>query len=374
MNYQGVELHLAQVHKALKEYRRHYLDKSHQAEYNLLRKIYLVIKQSNYRTFSDIELVATKEALDEVYRGIEHLQYIRRRDIPHEIIFSLEFALEDWIDNSSEFLIVTSLNNGLEQFYISLPPSKILKQNIRNLFDIEYDSKLIRINKPKLLTSNFLTGVVGYHELGHYVDLYYQISLNLLNYEPALQYLKLQGESEWRKMLHHYMEYFADIFAAQYIGTSCISYLDYIGHNAQDTSTHPSFDKRKNVVESFVNGNQCDEVDFLAKWTKIRSNKELEIRSSLNNENPLEKNIPVKVNSKSELHGLYIQGWEGWMDGDSSIRNRFDDPIKASNRINLLIKRSIRAFKPLKKHGWRRYLVTNIAFYTTTFLHNLFRK
>ncbi len=56
------------------------------------------------------------------------------------------------------------------------------------------------------------------------------------------------------------MEYFADLFAAQYINNASNLYLNYIAFNNPDCHTHPSTIKRIEMVNSFLSGVYVQEI------------------------------------------------------------------------------------------------------------------
>lgn len=372
MNYKSLELHIAQVEQAIINLRKHFLDYTHQAAYDDLAALFIKIKSSDYKNFNQDDLIISKTALDEIFYGIEHLNYRRRREIPRETIYCLELALSDWIDDFDRYLIVTSLNNKLEEFQIRAHTKGYfdkLALNIEGLFNHQFEQSLVRIGKPKQLINNYLTSVATYHELGHFVDRYYQISENIIQNEPGLKYILSRPNQEIVQLFNHYSEFFADLFAAQYVGNSCNEYINYISFNQPDSFTHPATSTRMNVVNSFINSTALTEVDYIKKWTQIRSGgRQLSLRNTALDFNPFVEDRVIKISNPNQVHSLFLEGWNSWTDTDSFIRQKYIDPTKVSSRINRIIKHSIRTSMPKRKHKPWRYFKTNSRHYLFTIL------
>jgi hypothetical protein len=288
--------------------------------------------------------------LNIVFYGIEYLNYKKEKDLPKELIFCLNQVLKDWIpDALDEYFIVISYNQTLEDFYYKALSQELLrnvKLKLSILLGVEYEHSLIQISKPRFLFNDFLGSVPVYHELGHFVDYNYQITKNLFGEKTFLTQIP-ENEKERHNEIF-YREYFADLFAAQYISKSGIERLSYIGHGAKDSSTHPSTQRRIKIIESFILGSGDVESTFiienLKKATRERTNgTELKIRNAPLSPNPFLLLSPVSLGDGnfSMIHSLFSEGWKQWVDRDAEIHEKYEDPIACSKAINNLIKESI---------------------------------
>jgi len=380
MNYQKLELHIAQVERAIMQFRCKFHDERKQKVYDDLVDLFKKIKSSKaqYTTFNDNKLVTTKEILNEVYLGIEHLHYLKTKEVPEELIFCLEVALKDWIDNHKDFLIVTSLNRKLEEFAIYVSPKRnqdVLKQNILNLFGHNYEQSLIKINKPHLFINDFISSVPLYHELGHFVDRHFQITETILFNEPKLNYVRTLGQSEILKTYHHYSEFFADLFAAQYIGNTCSEYINYAFYQNPDSHTHPSTAKRTDIVQAFLdNRSGVPEIEYIKQWTFVRSKRKIEIRNKPLSFDPFVAETSKKITDLFEIHSLFINAWKNWLDENSPIQVKYNDPTVACDAINKVAKKSIRLSMPKKNGHKMGILMANVSNTVTTIQRNLVRR
>ncbi|MFO8000876.1 MAG: hypothetical protein R6U46_06520 [Marinilabilia sp.] len=278
------------------------------------------------------ECLKLKEGVDFCFWSIEFLDNSTLVNIPHEIVFCLEEALKEW-DNSEQYIIVTSLQNNLHSF--SFNPRLALYEPyydlLRGNFGIEFNYRLIQINLPKYLSHDYLANVVLYHELGHFIDLRFQIS------QKSQRAFGFTGE-----MLNHYEEYFADVFAAQYIGNASNFYLDYIAHKHESSPTHPSTDARIEIVNDFLNNNQENTPleNIKLATEKITSNKLMK-RSQLLSEDDFLNFIPTEVSSPEELHSLFEIGWDLWTKDVDEFSSRNIDGLGKYRITNNLIEKSI---------------------------------
>jgi hypothetical protein len=201
---------------------------------------------------------------------------------------------------------------------------------------VSYKPALIQISKPRFLFDDFLGSTPVYHELGHFIDNNFQITKNLFS-NPAFA----------TKNKNHYEEYFADIFAAQYIGKSCIEPLNYNAPStrSKDVDTHPSNEMRIKVVNAFLNNSGdpvvMEIVTQLKQAVIDRGCGELKVRSVELTEDPFESLTPIILDNPSKAHSLFLKGWEHWLNPLSTIRNAYSNPVECCNKINSIIKESI---------------------------------
>ncbi len=247
MQYPKLELHIAQVERLIAASRSTFSNKKKEHIYNNLLDLFQKIKHSNYTNFSSENLTFAKIGLHIVFYGIEFLDYKYENEIPKRLIFCLNKVLDEWItEGTDKYFIVVSYNNTADNFLIRAYDQGYLNGLIpllKSLFDVDYSQSLIQISKPKFVSNDYLSSIPVYHELGHFMDKNYQI-VKTFSREPQFS---VHGISSV-----HFEEFFADLFAAQYIGKAATSPLD----ETRKTSapTHPSNAKRVEVVNTFVDG------------------------------------------------------------------------------------------------------------------------
>lgn len=366
MQYQKLELHLAQVERAITHFRSKFPHKKKTEIYEGLIQLFQAVKTSSYKTLSPDDLNGAKLALDVVFYGIEHLDYKNEREIPKRLIYCLNEVLNDWITNGTEsYYIVVSYNKTPDNFVMRAWDEGVVKQldlYFKTLFGVGYTQSLIQISKPRFLIDDYIGSIPVYHELGHFIEKNYQVVKSLFRDRAFLLTLAPAFAANLLTAQMHYEEHFADIFAAQYIGKSSIEPLNYIAYNArkQGNGTHPSNERRIEVVNAFLLGSGAADVmqivNDLKKYTLIRTGRELEIRNiALNTaENPFEILRPLKLDQTQKLHSLYLQGWSSWLDPNSTIRKKYTAHLECCSIINSLIRDSIRLTMEDREKNWKK--------------------
>lgn len=344
MIYQKLELHIGQVEKIVSNCRKVFQDAKKQEIYNNLIKLFEGVKDSRYKSFNQDQLNLTKQALNIVFYGLQHLNYKNEKNIPKKLIGCLNNVLDDWIkDGTKEYLILISHNNEIANFHLRAYPEEhvdLFDKAFNVFFGTGYKQSLIQISKPKTLFNDYLASTPVYHELGHFIDFNYQITQSLFR---DIDFNKENPDAK----IKHYREYFADLFASQYIGRSSIEPLNYIAYNPRDkdSDTHPANKKRIEVIEIFLKGSGNIEImkiiNSLKKITLERTSRELKIRSVNITDSPFETLNPVKISEPKKIHSLFSQGWINWLDENSKIRQTYIDPIECHEKINFLIMKSI---------------------------------
>ncbi|HEY4193941.1 MAG TPA: hypothetical protein VGM63_00280 [Mucilaginibacter sp.] len=342
MQYPKLELQIAQVERLIANSRKKFRNKKKEQIYNSLILLFKNIKASDYTSFNSQELSISKLALDIVFYGVEFLDYKNENEIPKRLIFCLNRVLDDWIATSTnEYFIVVSYNKTPDQFFIRAYDEEQLrsiKLSLKYLFNIEYTQSLIQISKPKFLFNDYLSSVPLYHELGHFIDKNYQITKSLSK-EPGFTGLDFTET--------HFSEFFADIFAAQYIGKSSTAPLDELKKTS--STTHPSNAQRVEVVNTFIDGTgstwSMKIVKELNRICEIRTaGRKLEIRFEelKNEENPFISLTPQIIGSSKKLHSLFNLGWQHWLNLDSPVRKKYTRYSDCSYVINKLIRDSVK--------------------------------
>lgn len=342
MDYRTLELNLAQLSRCLvKSKLNKYSDKRKEAYQKTLLELFEALKKEDYSKLNSSQLIEKKSLIDFVFESIQYLDNSTLTIIPFEIVYCLESVLNDWVPNK-KFIVVTSLSNDLWDYRINT--NLAFYEPIYTLIEKEYqkvfDYRLIQITLPRYYVHDYLSNVVLYHELGHFIDLHSNVSGTIVHNMVAQGLFKSDSET-YDVVLNHYMEYFADIFAAQFIGETSNFFLNYIAYKALDSHSHPATDKRIEKVTKFLNGNTSDEIiEALKKYTLIRTGQNLEIRFRKLPLDDFYNLIPFEIKDNCDLHSIFLAGWETWQETPNELSTKFDNDT-TYKIINNLIEKSI---------------------------------
>ena len=327
------DLHIIQLVKEFSTLAENQYDTNKLEEYvEDLHKLLDYITKYDYLKISDPEKIGLRDALNLLSHSIAYLKTTTKEDLTSEIFSCLRLVLKDWIPaEADKYVIVCSqgdysiLNNEyLEPAY----------KHVEKFYKIPFRRKLISINTPLYRKSDFLFNSVLYHEIGHFVDNYYHVTDRMMQ---QFMYAKLPVPQQnvyfegidfsnpvninWNKVYCYLREYFADIFASQYIGKTVYTYLLYVNPIGRGTDTHPSSDARIRIVDDFVDKKHTDIelLDSIKEATRLSSKKELERRDEDIDITPF---LSLKVafpTSPKQLHNIFQQIWDLWI----NQRNNF---------------------------------------------------
>lgn len=342
MNYKTIELQLLQLEVSFSKSRSNiYSDKKKEIHFKELFYLFESIKNTEYSLFNDDEINLHFHILNYIFKGLEFLDNSTLNVIPYEIISCLQIALDEWIEEDN-FIIVTSLSNRHLDFLFESENFEFfnnLNYHINFLYNVNITNRLIKIVLPKALSRDYLSIVVLYHELGHFIDM----ELNISNKILQNKYGSLPSYSEIQiKEFNHCMEFFADLFASQYINDASNLFLNYIAFNNPDCHTHPSTQIRIEVVKDFLNGAERPEISIINEALKSSGKQKFTIRHQilhLKNSDFLNL-IPQRINSNSELHYIFKLGWDFWNNSENNFLKKFNSKQKYQV-INNLIEKSI---------------------------------
>lgn len=206
------------------------------------------------------------------------------------------------------------------------------------------EHRLIKINLPKILVRDYLTCVVLYHELGHFIDLELNVSAKLFQNKFSKPHILMFEKEEFRYYAHA-GEYFADLFAAQYIEDSSSIYLSYVAHNNGASNTHPATSDRIEKVLQFINQDSDELIDGIQHVLQQSEVSQLALRyETIDPESSgFKQLIPHKITNVSQLHAIYKLGWETWMNSDDNFLAGFERRERY-HIVNNLIEKSISNF------------------------------
>ena len=295
--------------------------------------------------------------------------------IPYEIVECLKRAMDDW-EEVDKFIIVTSLINDAAAFSYEgwLATDGNLYSDIHTKYPaIIFKHRLVQINLPKALARDYLVAVVLYHELGHFIDMKSSISESLWyaildgiysktfsageledlkKYLPNLTvYIDDPHRPDWVPMragfypsLLHLMEYFSDLFAAQYVGDMCSLYVTYLCEDKNELSdTHPVIINRRKVVSDFLTSTPNFIVNAISQSVQKIKTKKLQKRYADVPGGDFFDLVPSELRTVEEIHGILNTGWNIWLNYQNVLGSNLNskDPSKIYSVINNLIEKSI---------------------------------
>lgn len=347
-----------------------YSDNRKQIFHEKLGKLFSDVIE-NYDFSLPMDLVLCREVMNFFSRSINLLDNNTINVVPHEMIECLNVALKGWIDDYNKYIIVTT--DGDYCIYLLGKSIDVTYQNIKNLYGIDFSYKLVNVQLPKYLLRDYLTNVVLYHELGHFVDNHYKLTetiypeiLKIDRYELINSYFPFLAKSftpdEIRYVLcNHIREFFADLFASQYVGSNCCNFLDYLAHDrpkALFSPTHPSLFYRKKIVEDFLNGVSNPVLDIIKNTVHTVTGKDLKVRFTNLPPDDFYNLVPINITDEQELHSLFKLGWDVYLAGgeyfrDANAMSYIPSQSEVYNIVNNLIEKSINNF--LIVDSWNKH-------------------
>ncbi len=355
MNISTLELTLCQLIKVAEASRKNhhaYSDQKKGSFHTEIEELVQLISKADFSKWKDSDMVVHRRLFNILFAWLEFLDNSTLNNIPFEIVYCLQSVLKDWLDstNYEKYVIVTSLDTHSSFFYYDLELGSLTKY-VKDTYGKDISNTLVPINLPKYLVHDYLANVTLYHEVGHFVDSHYKISERIVDSDPLYSVIAKDKVARQRQ-INHFSEFFADLFAAQYIGDKGSIYLNHIGHALPESWSHPATARRLDVVDAFLTGRSDIIIDKIINATKKLTGRDLKPkRYEVITKNHFEEYLPAEIERESQLHYLFIQGWESWFDNAGVIRSRFD--ARDSYRIiNNLIEKSISNFAVLEK--WKQ--------------------
>lgn len=374
-------LHLAQAEQSLERAKNNaYSDARLEDYHHKLVSLFHAVKkdiQQQTKSLSDSEIYdGPKKILDFIFKSLEFLDSSTLNQIPYEIVACLKEAMDKSIEVTDRYIIVTSLINNVLGFSYdsSIAFEHGLYTEIQTKYGIEFMDRLVQINLPRAFSRDYLSAVVLYHELGHFVD--YRFSLinsltktvlddlfhrrmkstdenelviyfpYLANYiaNPTRTLITATTTSWYNVILSHFREYFCDLFAAQYIGEASSHYLKYVSQNSANwIPTHPSCINREKVVGAFLKGTPNVVVTLINQPLLSIKKTTLQKRYSDVAADDFLDLIPTEISSGEQLHGLFDMAWKLWLQQKKKMGDILNtsDTLKIYNVINNLVEKSI---------------------------------
>lgn len=345
-----------------------YSDNRKQIFHEKLGKLFSDIIEK-YDFSCPMDLVLCREIMDFFSRSINLLDNNTINVVPHEMIECLNAALKDWIDDYNKYIFVTT--DGDYCIYLLGKSIDLTYENIKNLYDIDFSYKLVNVQLPKYLLRDYLTNVVLYHELGHFVDNNYKLTETILSeilkqpkdilintYFPYIDPAKDIHTYE-ECIRKHLCEYLADLFAAQYAGNHFYNFLFYLEHdNLNWYKTHPNHKYRKKIIEDFLNGVSNPVLDIIKRIIHTVTGRDFKVRFTNLPPDDFYNLVPTDITDEHELHSLFKLGWDIYLAGGNHFKTAnamsyTPSQSEVYNIVNNLIEKSINNF--LIVDSWNKH-------------------
>lgn len=368
INENLLNLHFAQLIQAWKHAKyNNYSDSRKQIYHENLSELFNSLKETDFVKLAPGERLEIKKIINFFIDSLTILNSSTLNNLPYELVSCLRYAMNEWIDDSDSYIIVTSY---AAKYSFNLPVSTSeIYEIISKRYGITFNKRLVQISLPRHLERDYLTNTVMYHELGHFIDSILVCNEPILEkiwnirdspecqlYFPHFSKTKHEGHEKRPAWLrNHIKEYFADLFSCQYIGAAAIDYLSYISSNTKlYTMSHPPTAKRIDLMINFLIGKDDQIMQIFCDEVFAKTSRRLEKRSEPLNSDDILNLIPCIINNEKQLHTLFSESWKIWLEksGEFQKKNKMVCALKPSQIyqvLNNLIEKSINNFIATKK-------------------------
>jgi len=248
-----------------------------------------------------------------------------------------------WIGDSSNYAF--SADDGAFACARYSSDWGVLMSNFEFLYGIKPSCQLVMLKVPKHLHEDFLFIGSLYHEMGHFVDAYYNIwdrvyQKTLARLKTPAEYARIRGElfpiieqtyegdvckDENRRnkfLTAQIKEYIADLFATQYLGCHRGNHVEYISAGFYDKpdDEHPSPECRWAIEEAFMNDDRTNFLYADISDEFVATGHPLTLKMVKPTDYAaLDKGEPMTVQNEEELHSVLWYGWEVYLRGPQAM-------------------------------------------------------
>lgn len=315
------------------------------------------------KTLTDInhlESHVVETITNEAWSATQYLSGSTTKLIPYEVVHCLRLALRDW--TNGQFIITTAIIQE-RNFYFSEVNEEFYKFALA-FTGVTFQHRLVQIQMPELYRQRPLYSIALYHELGHFLDRHRQITpfaQMLMTGDSDAALPELSGKPPgWSDDKYEYAkdahlrEYFADLFAACYVGSAIREFLGEFAPDQLMSMSHPGTHFRRQMIEVLLKGETNKVIDYFNLALNGLNLSPLSIR----NERPEVMDVfdqvrPVAVQSEAELHGLFEAGWHALNEAQRRDRNPWNrlSAGDVERIVNDLTEKSIRNYMIRQKWG-----------------------
>lgn len=268
------------------------------------------------------------------------------REIPYEVVYGLDLALTDWVTQPSPYIVTTAFLSEQNYHFEGVPEQ--FYDLCKATLNVEFEQRVVQIALPQLYKHLPLNNTVLYHELGHFVDERHAISRLMAIMDTAA------GVPVLQTTFNHAAEYFADLFAACYVGNSVAFMIEAMAPGAAVSTTHPSTVDRSKVVKEFLANESNSIVDLCNAALSALKLPTLTPKFSEPVISEYFDNVrPYDIKSKSEIHGLLLAGQKYLVNRIENLDGRWENLSEgeAIRTANDLIEKSLRNW--MVKEKWQ---------------------
>lgn len=305
--------------------------------------------------FDRFENHVVESLIGPIWDATHYLAGSATNTMPYEVVYGLEQALSDWVPD--QFVITTAVTQDRNFHFSGVDES--FYELAESLCGVTFSNEIVQVSLPTMYKHKPLYSVLLYHELGHFLDLRFNLSgFALLQAENARRPLPGLEEKprEWstqqfeQAQQAHVREYFADLFAVMYLGWAVADYLDEFAQGDTACSTHPATSDRLDILAAALKEEEHPIVDdlklaittqdgvviedFTAKFTLPEIGEQFDdVR-------------PCNLTSVAEVHGLLQVGRTYLRNAMRSRKSPWDEfaEEQVERVINDLVEKSIRNF------------------------------
>jgi hypothetical protein len=290
----------------------------------------------------------------EVWKATEFIAGSAPRLQPYEMVYGLQLAVGEWFAAQKHGsvkppLIVTSLVQEANFFFQSVNP--VFETFVRDHLGTPIEYEIVQIALPDVYRRKPLYSVALFHELGHFMDTRFSISENVDVLQPGLALPSMSAptgtlaQQQRASRLHHFREYFADLFAACYCGFAIKRFLEGFAPYSGPSRTHPATYDRIQVINAFLTNKRHSLVDAFNSALRARAQPLLNRRFK----RPALKSCfdairPVPIRSNEQVYGVLEGAWEYLDRADDKKKEPWKslENMEIERIINDLVEKSIR--------------------------------
>lgn len=348
----------------------HYSDSRKRNFHDSIRDLYnkLIIIDFEDTTIPEDDLKFYKNVLEFLKDSLALLDNNTISSVPHEFIECLNVAAKEWIPDFDRYIIV--MNDGPYAIMPYLDDIEVLYKSIDAKFNITLTYVLLSVSMPRQLSRDYFTNVCLFHELGHFIDTKYHISESVSyelknlwlsgkksevekwfrsSYLPFITPIGFPGTYNVTSSTFYYIgEYFADLFAAQYVGEKNLFYLDYLTDNPKiDSMDHPSYEQRYKMYQDYNKGKGSNIVlDVILEKTSNITKHSISKRFVDMDSSDIYGLLPIVMKNEKEIYSVFNMGWNAYMAGSEPFEkaNNLSTPLppdRLYEAINNLVEKSI---------------------------------
>jgi len=286
----------------------------------------------------------TRALTMQVWSASRYLAGSVSREIPYEVVYGLDLALSDWLASPPKYIVTTAFLAEPNYHFEGVPEQFYVLAS--SALGVNFEHRVVQVALPQLYKHLPLNNAVLYHELGHFIDEQFAVSKLMAMLETP------QGQRISDSTLNHSAEYFADLFAACYVGDAVSVMIESLAPNVGASSSHPATVDRGQVVRDFLSGCPHSRVTLCNAALAVLNLPQLGKRFSEPDISGCFDNVrPYQLQSRAEVHGLLLTGQQYLTQRLSDLTGLWTTVSEgdAIRMINDLVEKSLRNWMILER-------------------------